>query len=106
MRVKRAKPKLTRVQRDAVLLFCKLRALQATGMHAIKEAQGGKADEFHEGSVQLCKLMGLKNFWQEDPMMCDHPDPADYIKHNGWRYAGWRRGWAARCQLEKLTATL
>jgi hypothetical protein len=94
------------VQRDAVLLYAKLKAIQATGMHNIKEAHGGKFYEFHRGSVELCKLMGLKNFWQEDIMMCDHPDPAGYIKRNGWAHEGWQRGWAARCRLEKMTATL
>jgi hypothetical protein len=80
------------------------RTIQATGMDCVEEAQGGKFYEFNKGSQQLCKLMGLKNFWQEDVMMCDHPDPADYIKNNSWRYAGWQRGWAARRELENLTA--
>jgi hypothetical protein len=93
MKVKRTKPKLTPIQRDAVLLYCKLRAIKAEGMHNIKEAQGGKFYEFTKGSMQLCKLMGLQNFWQEDIMMCDHPDPIDYIKHNAWAYEGWQRGW-------------
>jgi hypothetical protein len=39
-------------------------------------------------------------------MMCDHPDPADYIKRNVWRYEGWQRGWAARCELEDLSSAL
>jgi hypothetical protein len=106
MRVKRSKSKLTRIQREAVTLYCKLRAIKAEGMHDIKEAQGGKFHAFQKGSAALCKLCGLQNFWQEDVMMTESPDPPDHIKHNSWAYAGWQRGWKARCELEKLSSVL
>jgi hypothetical protein len=75
MKVKRIKPKLTPVQREAVTLFCKLRAIKAEGMHEIKEAQGGKFYEFHRGSVQFCKLMGTAEFLAGGPNDVRPPGP-------------------------------
>ena len=103
IRIQKVK-RLKKVNREALALYVKLKEIKIAGRHEIKEQFGGQSRQFLKGSMQLCKLVGLHNFWQEDIMMVESPDPPDYVKHNPWRHAGWMRAWQARCELERAAA--
>jgi hypothetical protein len=82
---------------DVVRLYLALKEMRASvdDLSAARKLPG-----FYEGSVRLHHAMGLNHFWQEDIMMCDAPNPPGYVRHNNWRWEGWQKGWAARCELE------
>jgi hypothetical protein len=86
-----------RIRLRAVLLYQKLRAIQAAGMDYVNESVGGRKQEFLRGRYELCDALNLAP-WQAFPLECDQPYP--FPDDNSYFAQNWKLGWAARCALE------
>jgi hypothetical protein len=90
MAKRKSKTTKRRIPLRAIMLYQKLRAIEAAGMAYVNEPIGRKR-EFLRGRYELCETLNLAP-WQSFPLECDRDK--SYFAQN------WKLGWAARCALE------
>jgi hypothetical protein len=96
MAKRKAKTSKRRIPLRAIMLYQKLRAIEAAGMAYVNEPIGRK-QEFLRGRYELCEALNLSP-WQSFPLECDRPYP--HADDKSYFAQNWKLGWAARCALE------
>jgi hypothetical protein len=99
MAKRKSKTTKRRIPLRAIMLYQKLRAIEAAGMAYVNEPIGRKR-EFLRGRYELCDALNLAP-WQSFPLECDGPYP--YPDDKSYFATNWKLGWAARCALENAS---